>query len=53
MSYILTSIGAVDAQRIDGGYQTYQQCAEDAVRRIESLRPLYPDDEIKWQCTAH
>lgn len=56
MSYVLiatiihASIGAVDTQQIGSGYQTYQQCAEDAVARVESLRAIHPDSEVKWEC---
>ncbi len=47
---IVSSFGAVDTQRIDGGYQTYPECAADGVGRIESMRPLYPDADLRWQC---
>lgn len=56
MNYVLlaiiihSSIGAVEVQRAGDGYPTYQACAEDAVGRIESLRALYPDAKIKWDC---
>lgn len=55
MSYVLivilaTSYGAVHTEKAGGPYASYQECAEDAFGRIESMRPLYPDMLIKWEC---
>lgn len=55
MSYVLivtlaTSFGAVNTYNAGGPYDSYQACAEDAFGRIESMRPLYPDMLIKWEC---
>jgi hypothetical protein len=47
---IISAFGSVDTQRVGSGYQTYQQCNEDAVGRVESLRPLYPDAHLRWHC---
>ena len=46
---IISSFGAVHTDRV-GTYSSYQSCAEDAVGRIESMQPLYPDSRIKWEC---
>lgn len=54
MSYVLlvtiaTTFGAVHTDKA-GSYPSYQACVEDAFGRIESLRPLYPDMLITWEC---
>lgn len=55
MSYVLlvtiaTTFGAVRTDKAGGPYASYQSCVEDAFGRIESMRPLYPDMLITWEC---
>lgn len=54
MSYVLivtiiSSFGAITTDKTPG-YSSYEDCATDAVGRIESMRPFYPDSKIRWDC---
>jgi hypothetical protein len=49
VTIIHASIGAVDTQR-EAGFSSYQDCATEAVARIETQQQFYPDARIKWHC---
>ena len=41
--------GAATTQHF-GTFDSYQRCVEAAVGQIESLRQLYPNATIRWEC---
>lgn len=41
--------GGVHTQRY-GVFDDYQSCADAGVSQVETLRPIYADKEIRWEC---